>query len=467
MSRSLEQWLTYQTQVHPQAIDLGLERLHKVLARLHWKQPAVPVVTVAGTNGKGSVTAYCTSILTSAGYRVGTFTSPHLRDYRERIRIHDRLVTEKELLWAFELIEGACIGTEPLPADTSKNPGAGAGSDSGLARGAISLTYFEYNALAAFLVFEAAGVDAWVLEVGMGGRLDAVNIVDASVAVVVSIGLDHQAYLGNTLPEIAREKAGIFRRGRAAVLGSRDPVPVLAEIAETVGATVKRLGVEFDYRRVNRAGWDFKGSRWRLAGLPQPALAGDTQFSNAATALAALEELEPALTIPAAAVARGLASVRLVGRFQVIAATAGGPQWILDVAHNPDSARVLGENLRVASVAGKTLAVCGILADKDAAAITAEVRDCFDAWWLVSTDGARGISAAELSARIEHDVKVPLHLALDVAGACAAAAAAAGGGDRIVVFGSFHIVGPAFDWLEAMGFLPPSALPEYTGTPRG
>lgn len=463
MSRSLEQWLTYQTQVHPQAIDLGLERLRKVLGRLHWKQPVVPVVTVAGTNGKGSVTAYCTSILTAAGYRVGSFTSPHLRDYRERIRIHDRLVTEKELLWAFELIEGACVGTGPLPADTSKSPGMG----SGLAREAISLTYFEYNALAAFLVFQAAGVDAWVLEVGMGGRLDAVNIVDATVAVVVSIGLDHQAFLGNTLSEIAREKAGIFRGGRAAVLGSRDPVPVLAEIAKTVGAPVKRLGLEFDYRRVDGGDWDFEGSRWKLPGLPQPALAGDTQFSNAATALAALEELEPALTIPPAAVARGLVSVRLVGRFQVISASAGGPQWILDVAHNPDSARVLGENLRASSVAGRTLAVCGILADKDAAAITAQIRDCFDAWWLVSTDGARGSSAAELAARIAHDVKGPLHLALDVAGACAAAADAADAGDRIVVFGSFHIVGPAFDWLEAKGFLPPSALPEYTGTPRG
>jgi dihydrofolate synthase/folylpolyglutamate synthase len=444
LSRSLEQWLTYQTQVHPQAIDLGLERLRKVLARLHWKQPSVPVITVAGTNGKGSVTAYCTSILDAAGYRVGTFTSPHLRDYRERIRIHDRLVTEQELLWAFELIEGACAGAE-----------------------SISLTYFEYNALAAFLIFEAAGVDAWVLEVGMGGRLDAVNIVDASVAVVVSIGLDHQAFLGNTLAEIAREKAGIFRGGRAAVLGSRDPVPVLAEIAEAVGAPVKRLGVEFDYRRGDGGAWDFKGSRWNLAALPQPALAGNTQFSNAATALAALEELEPAFRIPASAVARGLASVRLVGRFQVIAAVAGGPQWILDVAHNPDSARVLGENLRGSSVAGKTLAVCGILADKDAPAIAAEIRDCFDAWWLVSTDGARGSSAAELAARIEGEVKGSLHTAHDVAGACAAAAAAAVDGDRIVVFGSFHIVGPAFDWLEAKGFLPPGALPEYTGAPRG
>jgi dihydrofolate synthase/folylpolyglutamate synthase len=287
------------------------------------------------------------------------------------------------------------------------------------------------------------------------------------VAVVVSIGLDHQAFLGNTLAEIAREKAGIFRGGRAAVLGSRDPVPVLAEIAEAVGAPVKRLGVEFDYRRGDGGGWDFKGRRWNLPALPQPALAGNTQFSNAAAALAALEELEPALRIPAAAVVRGLAAARLVGRFQVISAVAGGPQWILDVAHNPDSARVLGENLRGSSVAGKTLAVCGILADKDAPAIAAQIRDCFDAWWLVSTDGARGSSAVELAARIDGAVQGPLYTAHDVADACAAAAAAAVDGDRIVVFGSFHIVGPAFDWLEAKGFLPPGALPEYTGTPRG
>jgi dihydrofolate synthase / folylpolyglutamate synthase len=444
LSRSLEQWLTYQTQVHPQAIDLELDRLRRVLDRLNWKQPSVPVVTVAGTNGKGSVTAYCTAVLKAAGYRVGTFTSPHLRDYRERIRIHDRLVTTEELLWVFERIEGACTNAEPP----------------------ISLTYFEYNALAAFLIFEAVGVDVWVLEVGMGGRLDAVNIIDAAVAVVVSIGLDHQSFLGNTLAEIAREKAGIFRGGRAAVLGERDPVPVLCDVATEVGADLKRLGVEFDYRREESGHWDFQGTRWQLKGLPQPALAGNTQFSNAATALAALEELEPGLSIPAAAVDQGLRSVRLVGRFQIIESTAGGPRWILDVAHNPDSARVLGENLRASSVTGKTLAVCGILADKDAAAIAGEIRDCFDAWWLASIDGSRGSSAAELVKRIDDVVKRPLHVAHDVASACAAAVAAAGPLDRIVVFGSFHIVGPAFDWLETQGFLPPTALPEYTGAPR-
>ena len=202
--RSLEQWLAYQAQVHPQAIDLGLERLRVVLERLQWRQPSVPVITIAGTNGKGSVSAYCAAILAAGGFRVGTFTSPHLRDYRERIRVHDRLARREELTEVFERIE--------------------------IARGSVALTFFEFNALAALLIFEAAALDAWVLEIGMGGRLDAVNVVDADVAVVTSIGLDHQEYLGDTLEAIAREKAGIFRAGKTAVIGGREPSLVLEEV---------------------------------------------------------------------------------------------------------------------------------------------------------------------------------------------------------------------------------------------
>lgn len=415
-----------------------------VLERLEWRQPSVPVVTVAGTNGKGSVTAYCAEMLAAAGHRVGTFTSPHLRDYRERIRVHDRLVTTDELLWAFERIETAR---------------AGAGSD------AVSLTFFEYNALAALLIFDAARLDAWVLEVGLGGRLDAVNVVDATVAVVVSIGLDHQEFLGQTLDAIAREKAGIFRKGRVAVLGSRDMPPVLIDAAMAVGATPKRLGSEFEYTREN-SGWRYRGRRWDLTGLPTPALVGDTQFANAATALAALEELDARLPVSAAAVTQGLRSVRLVGRFQVIAPGGGKPTWILDVAHNADAARVLAQNLRAMPIGGRTLAVCGILADKDAAAIAAEVAECFDAWWLASIEDVRGTTAAVLKDRIVGRVTVPLIVAADIAAACAAAAAAARPADRIVVFGSFHTVGPALDWLESQGLLPRVSLREYTDAPR-
>ncbi|MGO9515113.1 MAG: bifunctional tetrahydrofolate synthase/dihydrofolate synthase [Steroidobacteraceae bacterium] len=443
MSRSLEQWLAYQAQVHPHSIDLGLERLERVLDRLHWRQPSVPVITVAGTNGKGSVAAYCAAILAAAGYRVGTFTSPHLRDYRERIRLHDALVSREALLWAFERIERACMVTG----------GAGA------ARGNVSLTFFEYNALAAMLIFESAKLDVWVLEIGMGGRLDAVNVVDSTVAVVVSIGLDHQEFLGCTLEDIAREKAGIFRHGKPAVLGSREMPRVLETIAQAVGAPLKRLGIEYTFaRQADR--WRYGGTRWDLPDLPSPALWGDTQFCNAATAIAALEELALRLAVPAAAVARGLASVRLAGRFQVIMpgdtpAGAGQPTWILDVAHNPDAAGVLARNLRALPTVGRTLAVCGILADKDAAGVAAQLRDCIDAWWLTSTDGARGISGEALAERIAPQIAAPLEVAHDVAAACTAASAAAGPLDRIVVFGSFHTVGPALDWLEARGMLPP------------
>jgi dihydrofolate synthase/folylpolyglutamate synthase len=430
--------------LHPKTIDLGLARLRVVLERLAWRQPSVPVVTVAGTNGKGSVTAYCAQVLAAAGHRVGMFTSPHLRDYRERIRVHDRLVTTDELLWAFERIETARVGV---------------GSD------AVSLTFFEYNALAALLIFDAARLDAWVLEVGLGGRLDAVNVVDATVAVVVSIGLDHQEFLGETRDAIAREKAGIFRKGRVAVLGSRGLPPVLVDSAVALGATPKRLGSEFEYTR-EASGWSYRGRRWDLTGLPSPALLGDTQFANAAAALAALEELDAQLPVSAAAVAQGLTSVRLVGRFQVIATGGGKPSWILDVAHNADAARVLAQNLRALPSGGRTLAVCGILADKDAAAIAAEVGECFDAWWLASIEGVRGTSGAVLKDRIADHVSGPLKLAADIAAACAAACAAARPADRIVVFGSFHTVGPALDWLESQGLLPRAPLREYTGAPR-
>jgi dihydrofolate synthase/folylpolyglutamate synthase len=443
---SLDQWLAYQTQVHPQTIDLGLDRLGAVLERLQWRQPVVPVITVAGTNGKGSVSAYCAAILGAAGHRVGTFTSPHLRDYRERIRIHDRLVGADDLVSAFERIEAA--------------------------RGAVALTFFEFNTLAALLVFEAARLDAWVLEVGMGGRLDAVNVVDADVAVLVSIGFDHQEYLGTTLDAIAREKAGIFRKDRPAVLGAGEMPAIVEDHARIVGAPLKRLGVEFTCTaQAQSADWHYRGPHWDLPRLPPPALQGDTQVANAAIAIAALEEIAFAeraavrRTISAAAVAQGLRQVSLAARFQVIAPQgaagvnqgASEPTWILDVAHNPAAARVLAANLRASRGAGRTFAVCGILADKDAAGITAALADCVDAWWCTSTDGARGQSGALLAMKVRAVVMTPVLVEERLEEACAAAMERAQAGDRIVVFGSFHTVGPAIDWLEAQRLLPSAA----------
>jgi len=426
--------------VHPQSIDLGLDRLRQVQRRLGWRPPKVPVISVAGTNGKGSVSGICAAIMAAAGYRVGTFTSPHLRDYRERIRIHDRQVSAAELVAAFERIEDA--------------------------RGEVGLTFFEYNTLAALLIFEAAQLDAWVLEIGMGGRLDAVNAVDPDVAVVVSIGFDHQEYLGATLEAIAREKAGIFRQGRPAVLGSRDMPAVIEEIARSIGAPLKRLGADFTYSQEGTA-WHFRGSRWNLPRLPAPALIGDTQYANAATAIAALEEIDGRLAIPAGAVAQGLKEVRLIARFQVIkSGHPAAPTWILDVAHNPAAARVLARNLRDLPSAGRTLAVCGILADKDALGVVAELRGCVEAWWCVPTDGERGRSGESLAKTIGGAVAAPVTAAQSIAAGCAAALAGARPEDRIVVFGSFHTIGPALDWLEAQDLLPPAALPEYTAASR-
>jgi dihydrofolate synthase/folylpolyglutamate synthase len=424
--RSLEQWLAYQAQVHPQAIDLSLDRLRVVLERLEWRQPRLPVITIAGTNGKGSVSAYCAGILRAGNFRVGTFTSPHLRDYRERIHIHDRPAHAGELTEAFERIE--------------------------IARGSVALTFFEFNALAALLIFDGAALDAWVLEIGMGGRLDAVNVVEPDVSVVTSIGLDHQEYLGHTLEAIAREKAGIFRAGKTAVIGGREPALVLEEVARATGAPLKRLAIEYNYIREGE-GWRYRGTRWNLPHLPAPALLGDIQFTNAATAIAALEEIAPRLNIPAAAIARGLIEVKLPGRFQCVQPGTASPGWILDVAHNPDAARVLAGNLKAHPVSGKTFAVCGILADKDAIGIVSMLAPYVHAWWCASVDGARGRSGENLAAVVRKEVADPVTAVDSVASACAAAFQAAGPLDRIVVFGSFHTVGPALEWLESQGIL--------------
>ncbi len=399
-----------------------------MIQRLAWVRPPVPVITVAGTNGKGSVVATSSAILTAAGYRVGVFTSPHIRDYRERIRIAGRDVQAHELIDAFARIEAA--------------------------RGEIPLTFFEYNALAAFLIFTAAELDVWVLEIGLGGRLDAVNVVDPDVAVVVSISLDHQEYLGDTLEAIGREKAGIFRAGRAAVLGSRAMPASVEETARAVGARVKRLGTEFDYQR-DGAAWHYRGTRWDFRRLPQPALYGATQYDNSAAAIAALEEL-PALTrLDRDSVTTGLGAVRLTGRFQVVVppVAAASPTWILDVAHNPDAARVLAQNLATLPAAGRTVAICGILIDKDAVSIVNSMRERFAAWYFVDTTGERGRSAAKLAAAVAASLDVPVQIAATLDEACEAALTAAGPQDRVVIFGSFHTVGPALDWLESKGWL--------------
>jgi len=414
---SLQDWLDWQQSLHPTAIDLGLDRVRAVLARLGLTRPAASLLTIGGTNGKGSVVAYLDAILREAGYDVGTFTSPHLVRYNERIRVGGRCVTDAELVEAFAHIDEA--------------------------RGDVSLTYFEWNTLAAFLILSRAGLDAAVLEVGLGGRLDAVNAFDPDVAAIVSVGLDHQEWLGQTVEDIGREKAGIFRADRPAIFGSRRvPLSVL-EVSARLGARLRRLGVDFDF--VERPdGWDYVGLGSRRGELPLPGLAGAAQLANAATALAVLEAAEPSLLVPDECVRRGLADTRVAGRFQVV---EGQPEWILDVAHNADAAGVLAQSLAMRPCRGRTLAVCGILADKDVGAIARNLGPAVDEWFAVGLGGPRAIDAAELARRLEAATGRPVQARGDVADGCTAARDAARPGDRVLVFGSFHTVGPALEWL--------------------
>jgi dihydrofolate synthase/folylpolyglutamate synthase len=417
----LSQWLSWQETLHPNAIDLGLDRLRRTLDRLEWRRPACPVITVGGTNGKGSIVAMTSAILGAAGYRVGTFTSPHLLRYNERITIAGREVSDASLIAAFERIDDA--------------------------RGSDTLTFFEFNTLAALLVFETAAPDAIVLEVGMGGRLDAVNIVDADVAIVSSVALDHCDWLGTNVEAIGREKAGILRAGRPAIFGSREMPASVAAAARELGSALRCLGRDFEWRR-DDVGWTWRGRERRFESLPAPALAGEIQFDNASAVLAALECVADRLPVPRAAVDEGLRTVHVPGRFQVV---PGPVQWILDVAHNPAAAATLARQLAARPHSGRTIAVCGILGDKDIEGIARAVRDCFDAWIVAGLTSARALSVEALAERLRAAGARNVSTAVDVGAGCQAASAAAAEGDRIVVFGSFLTVGPAIEWIESHG----------------
>ena len=437
--RTLAEWLTLQESVHPKSIDMGLERVSAVALALGVAAPAFPVITVAGTNGKGSVVAHLDALFGALGAATGLFISPHLVRYNERIQVGGSEVTDAELVAAFERIEAA--------------------------RGATTLTFFEYNTLAALYIFTQRHVDIAVLEVGLGGRLDATNLIDADAAVLASVGLDHRDWLGDTLESIGAEKAGIFRAGRPAVLGTPNmPHSVFAALA-TAGAHA--IVAERDFRwRVTAAGWDFEGLGLHLRGLPPSALAGAIQYRNAATAIAAAQALRTAsgaraavarlseriATIDERSVAAALARVRLAGRFQVV---PGEVEWILDIAHNEPAAQVLAAQLRERPLpraaqggsSGRTFAVIGVLADKDAHAIAAALADVIDQWIVCALPVPRGTSAAELVARLAQPPQ-KVQLAPAVEAGCELARAYARPGDRIVVCGSVYTVGPALRWLR-------------------
>lgn len=455
--------------MHPKTIDMGLARVTQVARALGVDKPVCPVITVGGTNGKGSTVVHLEGLLRAGGGSTGMFTSPHFLRYNERIRVNGVEVGDEDLIRAFEKIE--------------------------CARGSTTLTFFEFNALAALVIFAERALDVVVLEVGLGGRLDAVNLIDADVAVICSIGFDHRDYLGDTLDLIGAEKAGILRPDRAAVLGTADmPASVYAAI-DSIGARPVIAGKDFDWQlgeavRADVAGcrWSYRGQRLSLRDLPPSALAGSIQYRNASTALAAIEALEAdmpriaatpgrkplrALELNERSVSAALQNVSLAGRFQVVyvpmtrpsddatpraagipAALASVPstpyaEWILDIAHNEPAAAIFARHVRerlIGENAGRIFAVVGILGDKDAKAIASFLEPLVDHWILCGLPGPRGTSAEHLTDRLRLPAS-RVTLASSVEDGCAIAWTNTRAGDCVLVFGSVYTVGPALNWL--------------------
>ena len=446
----LADWLAYLETLHPKTIALGLERVAEVVRRLDIAIEC-PVFTITGTNGKGSTCAYLDAILRAGGYRVGLYTSPHLLRYNERVRIDGIESTDDALTTAFEAIEQA--------------------------RGDVLLTYFEFGTLAALWMFAHAKLDALVLEVGLGGRLDAVNVIDADVAIISSIGIDHVEYLGGTRETIGAEKAGVLRHGRPGVCADPDPPASLLAHADAIGAKLLRIGTDFGYL-TDKTQWQFwmrrdaaapredaslagagagaagagagaVGSRdlLRRSGLPYPALRGAVQVRNASAALTALELAAPRLAVPMQAIREGLVNVEWPARFQVL---PGRPAIVLDVAHNPQAASILASNLGDMGYFGTTTAVFSILADKDIEGVAEAMVKSIDRWIVAPSEGARGagverIRAGLVAAGVRDSDIVD---SANVTDALARATAHAGDADRIVVFGSFVTIAAALRALH-------------------
>lgn len=408
----LQDWLDWQQTLHSEKIKLGLERVARVAHDLGIMQPDFQVIMVSGTNGKGSITAILESIYHQAGYRVAAYTSPHLLQYNERIRIGKENVEDAPLCAAFDLVDQA--------------------------RGDLSLSYFEFGTLAAMQIFSTLELDVAVLEVGLGGRLDAVNIYDADAAIISSVGLDHVQWLGSTRESIGLEKAGIFRAGKPAVCGDIDPPQSLLKYAKDIGSELYLVGEDFSCRQETQGCWSFQSGKLDWDGLPVPNLYGDVQVGNAAAALMSLQCLDEVLPVQRESVEQGLQDICLAGRFQRV---AGKCEMIFDVAHNLDSAKVLGRNLQELGPASRTYAVFAVLEDKDVEGIIGSVHEQIDEWYISELESERCLDCAELQNRIEQlDSGALVQAFPSVSRAWQAAKKNASETSRIVVFGSFLTV---------------------------
>jgi dihydrofolate synthase/folylpolyglutamate synthase len=421
----LNDWLQYLESLHPVAIDMGLDRVRAVADKMPLQSRAVKFV-VAGTNGKGSTCAMLEAILLAAGWKVGMYTSPHLIDFNERARVNATSATDAELVQAFQAVQAA--------------------------RGDVSLTYFEFTTLAILWLFARQPLDAWVLEVGLGGRLDAVNLVDADCAIVTSIDLDHQDWLGDTREAIGLEKAHVYRAQRPAICADPQPPQSLLDYAQQIGADLWLFGRDFNYAG-DRQQWGFAGRQGRRNALAYPALRGANQLLNAAGALAALESTRDRIPVTQQAVRQGLLQAALPGRFQIL---PGQPLVILDVAHNPHAAAVLEKNLGNMGFHPYTYAVFGMMADKDIEGVIAHLAKRIDRWYLADLPGARAASAQQLAQKVERvcqevrtsdDDPIEIHTHDSAAAAFEAVRQIANPDDRIVVFGSFLTVAGVLETL--------------------
>ncbi len=415
--KTLSDWLAHCEQLHPKNIELGLDRVRAVAERMELRFDC-PVITVAGTNGKGSTCAMLEAILGQAGYRTGVYTSPHLVHFEERLRLQGEAVNATELIAAFDRVERARAENDAE----------------------ISLTYFEFTTLAILDCMARAKLDVAILEVGLGGRLDAVNIIDTDCAVITSIDLDHMEFLGNDRESIGREKAGIMRTGRPAIVSDPMPPQSVLDHATEIGADLWRFGADFNFSG-DKQQWGWAGRGRRYSGLAYPALRGANQLVNASGVLAALTALREQLPVTAQAVRNGLSFVELPGRFQIV---PGQPTLVLDVAHNPHSVAALTANLDAMGYYPTTHAVFGAMADKDLAPMLARITPLIDRWYFTDLPTPRAAPAAALQAYWQGQNPRPQVTAAafaDPMQALQAAIAAADPADRIVVFGSFFTVG--------------------------
>lgn len=449
---SLAHWLTHLEKLHPQTIDMGLTRVNQVAERLQAKERSAIAIVVGGTNGKGSTCSMLEAILLAAGYKVGLYTSPHLVHYNERIRINGENASDECIVRQFAAIDQA--------------------------RAEISLSYFEFSTLAAMLAFKEAKVDVMLFEVGLGGRLDAVNIIDADCSIVTSVDVDHIEYLGDDREQIAWEKAHIFRANKPAICADPLPPTAIQTYANEIGADLWQFGVDFNYSG-DAQQWAFAGREQRRAALAYPSLRGVNQLLNASAALAALEALRMQLVVPASAVREGLLRAAIPGRMQIL---PGEPTVILDVAHNPHAAGALAQNLQQMPTlpTTKTVAVVGMFKDKDASAVIKRLLPYIDVWLCANIDGPRALTGLELSELVKKALDTPqivnnskevvettaptvrahtltvaakdvqVHVMDDLIDAYKKAQDLVSDKDRILVFGSFFAVGPVLAYLNRL-----------------